>query len=78
VPDEDNARPVMNVSVVGDIDQELGKSAILNPAVEDGDDWVEVDRILQQELDVNVLQLDGGFFFHYGSQDCVLALWLSL
>ena len=82
VSDENDARAVVDVAVVGNVDEELGPlfikdDPVSDPAVEDGNDGVKVFSTLKQNFNVEVLKLDllqivlleisGRFFFEYGS-----------
>jgi hypothetical protein len=67
--DEHQAGAVMDMAVVGDVDEKFVEHLVLNPAMEDWDDSREIDIcIVQVKLYVYVLQLDCGFFLEYGSQ----------
>jgi hypothetical protein len=54
VADQDHARSVMHVPVVGDVDHELVEHAIFDPAVKHRDEALELDILNREVLDLNL------------------------
>ena len=58
VADQYHARAAVQMSIVGDVDQQLLTDLILHPGVENGNQRIEVHilRLLQKKLHIDVLQ----------------------
>lgn len=60
---------MVDVSIIGDVDQELVEYLVLDPGVKNGNDGREIGILfVEAKLYVYVLKLDCRFFFEYGSQ----------
>jgi hypothetical protein len=69
--DEHQARAMVNMAIIGDVDEQFLEDLTLYPAVKDGNDRREVGiSIIQVKLYVYMLKVDRRFFFEYGSQVC--------
>jgi hypothetical protein len=67
--DEHQPGSVVNMAIIGDVDEEFVEYLVLNPAMEHWNDSRAIGiRIVQVKLYVYVLQFYCGFFFEYGAQ----------
>jgi hypothetical protein len=71
VSDQDHAGAFGDVRIVGDVDQEPGQRALLDEAVEDREEGVQIDRgggiRRGEELDGDALRLHGVWIFRQAS-----------
>ena len=65
--DQDNTGPVGDVLVIGDVEEQLVENFISNPAVKNGNQWIEAHfrRIREEQFYVYVLEIHSAAFLWF-------------